>query len=144
MSKREALPGCEGLPSYPFLSAIVRAGDYLHVSGQAGFLRGTSPTGSGDDWSPGELISGGVEAQTRQTLENIKCALERNGSTLEDVVKVDAFLRDIDRDFSGYNDVYMEYFPKNPPARTTVGARIYGPILVEIACLAYRPVELAR
>ena len=48
-------------------------------------------------------------------------------------------LRDIDRDFHAYNDVYQEYFKVDPPARTTVEAKIYNHILVEIECVAYKP-----
>ena len=65
--------------------------------------------------------------------------LEAAGAGLDDVVKVNSFLRDVDRDFHAYNEVYLEYFPDVPPTRTTVGAKIYGPILVEIECVAYAP-----
>lgn len=88
---------------------------------------------------PGELAQGGIEAETRQTLENIKIALEAAGSSLDKVIKVNSYLRDVDRDFHAYNRVYQEFFPTEPPTRTTVGAKIYGPILVEIECIAYDP-----
>jgi 2-iminobutanoate/2-iminopropanoate deaminase len=95
--------------------------------------------GEGADWSPGKLVEGGIKAQTRQTLENIKAALEAAGATLADVVKVNTYLRDVDLYFHEYNDVYMEYFPAERPTRTTVGAKIYGQILIEIDCVAYVP-----
>ena len=88
---------------------------------------------------PGAIIEGGIEEETRQTLENIRMALEAAGSNLSEVVKVNGFLRDVDRDFHAYNKVYMEYFPTDPPTRTTVGVKIYGLILVEIECVAYSP-----
>jgi enamine deaminase RidA (YjgF/YER057c/UK114 family) len=90
-------------------------------------------------WMPGELIAGGIEVQTRQTIENLKALLEAAGATLEDIVKVNTFLRDIDRDFHAYNDVYQEYYKVDPPARTTVEPQIYNHILVEIECVAYKP-----
>ena len=139
MKRAFDVPG--GPPQHPFLSPIIRAGDFLFVSGNAGLLPEMGPSGSGSDWMPGGLVEGGIEAETRQTLENIRLALEAAGASLADVIKVNAFLRDVDRDFHAYNGVYQEYFPETPPTRTTVGARIYGPILVEIECIAYRPEE---
>ena len=131
----------DGPPAHPFLSAAVRAGDFIYVSGHAGLLPNRPPSGDGSDWMPGELVAGGIEAETRQTLESLKQALEAAGSCLADVVKVNTFLRDVDRDFHAYNRVYMEYFPTDPPARTSVGAKIYGNILVEIECVAYAPLR---
>jgi 2-iminobutanoate/2-iminopropanoate deaminase len=129
----------DGPPEHPFLSPVIRAGDFVFVSGNAGLLPGLPPTGEGDTWIPGALVEGGIEAETRQTLDNIKLALAAAGAGLDDVVKVSSFLRDIDRDFHAYNQVYLEYFPSEPPTRTTVGVKIYGPILVEIECVAYAP-----
>lgn len=129
----------DGPPSHPFLSAAVRAGDFVYVSGHAGLRPNRPPSGSGADWKPGELVDGGIEAETRQTLESLKQTLEAAGASLEDVVKVNTFLRDVDRDFQAYNRIYMEYFPSEPPARTSVGAKIYGDILIEIECVAYAP-----
>jgi 2-iminobutanoate/2-iminopropanoate deaminase len=129
----------DGPPAHPFLSAAIRAGDFVYVSGHAALLPNKPPSGAGANWMPGELIADGIETQTRQTLENLKRALEAAGATLQDVVKVNTFLRDVDRDFHAYNRVYMEYFPTEPPARTSVGAKIYGNILIEIECVAYAP-----
>jgi 2-iminobutanoate/2-iminopropanoate deaminase len=129
----------EGVPSLPFFSPVLRAGDFVFVAGTAGLLPGNPPSGEGADWSPGKLVEGGIKAQTRQTLENIKAALEAAGATLADVVKVNTYLRDVDLYFHEYNEVYMEYFPAERPTRTTVGAKIYGQILIEIDCVAYVP-----
>ncbi len=134
----------DGPPAHPFLSAAVRAGDFIYVSGHAGLLPNRPPSGAGADWMPGELVDGGIEAETRQTLDSLKQALEAAGSCLADVVKVNTFLRDVDRDFHAYNKVYMEYFPTEPPARTSVGAKIYGNILIEIECVAYAPLSERR
>jgi 2-iminobutanoate/2-iminopropanoate deaminase len=129
-----------GPPAHPFLSPAIRAGDFVFVSGHIGVLPGRPAGEAGANWTPGVLIEGGIEAETRQTLENLKQTLAAAGATLSDVVKVNAFLRDVDRDFQAYNSVYLEYFSKEPPARTTVAAKIHGNILLEIECVAYAPV----
>lgn len=66
-----------------------------------------------------ELVSGGIEAETRQALTNIKNVLQASGSSLDQVLKTTVFLRDMD-DFAKMNAVYGEFFPANFPARTTV------------------------
>jgi enamine deaminase RidA (YjgF/YER057c/UK114 family) len=132
-------PGPRGPNEYAFLSQAVRAGDFVFVSGNVGHLPGYGPTGEGSQWLPGKLIDGGIEAETRQTLANIEEILRAAGGDLTDVVKVNSFLRDVDRDFHAYNKVYAEHFPERPPARTTVQAKIYGLTLVEIECTAYIP-----
>lgn len=131
-------PGPGGPSEYPFLSQAIRVGDLVFVSGNVGNLPGES--GSGQQWMPGRLVEGGIEAETRQALANLASILAGAGGTLGDVVKVNSFLRDVDRDFHAYNRVYAEHFPIDPPARTTVQAKIYGPHLVEIECTAYIPV----
>jgi len=140
VSNKTVIEVPKGPPPHNFLSPAIRAGDFVFVSGNAGLLPG-KPSSGASTWQPGELIRGGIEAETRQTLENIKMSLEAAGATLADVVKVNTFLREIDRDFHAYNRVYLEYFPSEPPARTTVGVKIFGEILVEIECVAYAPVN---
>jgi reactive intermediate/imine deaminase len=108
------------------LSPAVRAGDFVYVSGQV-------PTDKN-----GSVIPGGIEPQTRQVLENIKAALALAGCTLEDVVKTTVIIEDA-RDFGAFNKVYASYFPKDPPARTTLEARLMIDIKVEIEAVAYRP-----
>jgi 2-iminobutanoate/2-iminopropanoate deaminase len=66
-----------------------------------------------------ELIGGDIEKQTEQVILNLKEVLEAAGSSLDKVVKVTVFLTDI-RDFEGMNKVYRKFFPKDPPARSTV------------------------
>jgi len=140
MKKKQVVLIPNGPPQQPFLSPAMRAGDFIYVSGNVGLLPGKAAYGEKNKgWMPGELIAGGIEVQTRQTIENLKALLEAAGATLEDIVKVNTFLRDIDRDFHAYNDVYQEYFKVDPPARTTVEAKIYNHILVEIECVAYKP-----
>ncbi|MCB4919834.1 RidA family protein [Brucella intermedia] len=108
------------------LSPAVRAGDTVYISGQV-------PVGSS-----GQIVEGGIEAQTRQVLENVKAALALAGATMEDVVKTTVWLEDA-RDFGRMNAVYATYFPKEPPARTTVESRLMIDIKIEVEAIAYAP-----
>lgn len=108
----------------PFSDAV-RVGNLLFLSGKIGNIPGTM-----------DLAPGGIQAETRQTLENIKASLERAGSSLEEVVKCTVFLADIG-EWAAMNEVYVEYFPDNPPARSALGAS--GLALgarTEIECIA--------
>jgi 2-iminobutanoate/2-iminopropanoate deaminase len=83
-----------------------------------------------------ELVEGGVEAQTRQVLTNLKRVLESADSGLNFVVKTTVFLQNMS-DFAAMNAIYAEFFPENPPARSTVAvAALPKGALVEIECLA--------
>ena len=109
----------------PVLSAAIKAGGFLFVSGQLG----TIPGGRG-------LAPGGITAETRQTLENVKRVVEAAGSSMERVVKCTVFLIDI-AEFGQMNEVYKTFFPKDPPTRATVA--VAGLVLnarIEIECLA--------
>jgi 2-iminobutanoate/2-iminopropanoate deaminase len=81
-----------------------------------------------------ELEFGDIRSETRRTLENIRVILEAAGSSLKDVVRVGVFLADFN-DFAAMNEVYQEFFPKDQPARTTVGAQL-PKIKIEIDCVA--------
>lgn len=109
------------------LSPAVRGGDFVFVSGQV-------PT----DQS-GKVVPGGIEEQTRQVLDNVKAALALADCTPDDVVKTLVILTDA-KDFAAFNKVYATYFPQNPPARTTLEARLMIDIKVEIEAVAYKPV----
>jgi len=105
----------------------IKAGDFVFTAGQAGV-----------DPATGKLVEGGIAAQARQTLENIRAILEQAGTSLQRVVKCGVFLADI-ADFQAMNVVYAEYFPpdRSPPARTTVqAARLPLGALVEIDAVA--------
>lgn len=83
-----------------------------------------------------ELVQGGVEAQTRQVLTNLRYVLETADSGLNSVIKTTVFLQDL-ADFAKMNAVYAEFFPENPPARSTIQvAGLPKGALVEIECVA--------
>ncbi len=106
------------------LSEAVRMGNMLYLSGQIGI-----------DESQ-KLVSGGIVAQTRQTMENIKATLEQYGSSLDQVIKVTVMLANID-DWAEMNLVYATYFSGPLPARSAFG--VNGLALgagVEIECMA--------
>ena len=110
------------------LSPAVRAGDFVFVSGQV-------PVGA-----DGEIIEGGVGAQTKKVLENISAALSLAGCELSDVVKTTVWLKRA-KDFAEFNAAYAPFFPKDPPARSTAESRLMIDILVEVEAIAYKPLS---
>jgi reactive intermediate/imine deaminase len=118
---------CFGSSHVP-LSPAVRAGDFVYVSGQVPVR------------SDGTMVAGGIAEQTEQVLSNVEAALALAGCTMEDVVKTTVYLEDA-RDFGAFNAVYGKHFPKEPPARTTVEARLMVDIKIEVDAIAYRPVR---
>ena len=83
-----------------------------------------------------EMVEGGIQSQTRQVLTNLQHVLEVADSGLNFIVKTTVFLQDM-RDFADMNSVYAEFFPENPPARSTVQvAALPKNALVEIECVA--------
>ena len=83
-----------------------------------------------------EIVKGGVEAETRQVLTNLKHVLESADSGLNFVIKTTVFLQDMN-DFAKMNAIYAEFFPENPPARSTVQvAGLPKGVAVEIECVA--------
>ena len=113
-------PGGQPLP---FARATEAAG-WLYVSGQVAMEKG-------------EIVPGGIIAQTRKTIENVVAILEEAGYGLEDVVRVGVWLDD-PRDFWSFNAVYAEYFGAHPPARACVQSSMMVDCKVEIDCVAYR------
>lgn len=115
-------PGTEDL-DLPFSSAV-RVDDLLFLSGALGIVPGTMT-----------LAEGGIQGETRQTLENIKATLENFGSSMDRVVKCTVFLADMD-EWGAMNEVYRTFFA-NPPARSALGASgLALDARVEIECIA--------
>jgi len=113
------------IPGLPF-SESVEAGDLLFLSGQIG---------SGAD---AKLVAGGIAAETRQTLENIRAVLQRRGLSLDRIVKVTVMLADMG-EWAAMNAEYVKFFPHHLPARSAFGCN--GLALgarVEIECIALR------
>ena len=90
-------------------SPAVRVGNLLFLSGQIGAD------------SAGRLVPGGLQAEARQALNNIRGVLERNGSSLDRVVKCTVFLADI-KDYADFNEIYVSYFRARKPARSAMAA----------------------
>ncbi len=119
----ETRTGAGGQP-LPF-SPAVKAGPFVFVSGQVAM------------GATGEIVPGGIEAQTRQTLKNVEKALALAGCTLKDVVKSTVWLDDA-RDFWTFNRVYAEFFSENKPARSTTQAKLMIDAKLEIEVIAYK------
>jgi len=125
MAKKEVItiPNMKGRPYSP----AIRAGDLIFASGAVG-----------NKDAQGNPLEG-IEAQTRQCLENMKDVLQAAGSSLSDVVKATVFLTSADN-YAKMNEVYRSFFPKDLPARSTVITGLALPdILIEIECIAYKP-----
>ncbi len=91
----------------PYSQAIIANG-LVYTAGQGGLLPGSKTP-----------VEGGIQAQTRQVMENLKAVLEAAGSSFDKVVKTTVFMTDL-RDFAAMNEIYGSYFGANPPARSTV------------------------
>ncbi len=113
-------------PIGPYAQAI-KANGFVFVSGQGPL-----------DPKTGKVVSGTIEEETRLTLNSIKAILEAAGTSLENVVQVRVFLKDM-KDFKAMNGVYGEFFGSTKPARTTVRADAPVDIKVEIDCTAVLP-----
>lgn len=112
-------------PIGPYSQAI-RAGDFLFCSGQIPL-----------DPKTGQIAATDVAGQTRQVMENIKAVLLTGGVSFGSVVKTTIFLKSMN-DFPTVNEIYGQYFPKNPPARSTIEvSRLPKDVLVEIEVVAH-------
>ena len=109
-------------PRGAYSPAIISDG-FIFVSGQVAVNPKTD-----------ELELGDIRSETRQTLRNIQTILEAAGSSLKDVVRLGVFLADL-KDFEAMNDVFREFFPEDPPARSTIGAQL-PKIKIEIDAIA--------
>ncbi len=113
-------------PLVPAYSVAIRHGDLIFMSGMTGIKPGTQ-----------DIVDGGVEVQTRQTLENIRTTLQAAEATMADIGECTVFLVDM-ADYAAMNRAYIEFFPKDPPARATlsVSALPRPAARVEIKCSA--------
>ncbi|ALX17320.1 hypothetical protein P350_34045 [Burkholderia cepacia JBK9] len=107
-------------------SLAVKAGDLVFVSGQIA---------RSED---GGIVAGGIDVQTRRTLQNVAQVLALAGCTLDDVVKTTVWLEDA-RDFAEFNRVYAEFFPGNKPSRSTLQATNMVGTKIEIEAIACKP-----
>jgi 2-iminobutanoate/2-iminopropanoate deaminase len=117
-----------GMNATATLTPGIREGNILYVSGQLGTSRD----------APDSTIQG----QTKRALENVQKIVEAAGSTMANVLKCTVFLADV-KDFAGMNSAYTQFFPKEPPARSTVAvAALVSPTAkVEIECIAAVPAK---
>jgi len=114
------------LPVGPYSQAI-KAGNLIFVAGQGPI-----------DPRTRQIIGNTIEEQTEATLKNIKAILEEAGSSMENVVKVTVYLNSME-DFEAMNKVYSRFFKEKPPARTTIQAKLWRNIMVEIDAIAVAP-----
>ena len=124
MPRRALQPEGMAVPTPPY-SPVVVSGDTVYTAGQIA----NDPRGN--------LVAGGMAEQARRTLENVRSCVEAAGCTLDDVVKVNAYLADLG-DFPAYNEVYVEFFSAPYPARTSVQAGLPAGVLIEIEAVARR------
>jgi reactive intermediate/imine deaminase len=112
-----------GGQSLPFARAV-QANGWLYVSGQVPMEKG-------------EIVRGGIIAESRKAVENMLAILSEAGYGADDIVRVGVWLDD-PRDFWSFNGVFAEYFGANPPARACVQSRMMVDCKVEVDCVAYR------
>jgi len=115
-------------------AALKPGGHYSHAIIANGFVyvSGQGPADPKTGVAPDAFAE-----QVRQTLRNVQIILQGAGADMKDVVKINAYLSDLTR-FPEYNTIYKEFFPSEPPARTTIGCQLFG-IQVEIDCVAALP-----
>ncbi|TLY28276.1 MAG: RidA family protein [Ignavibacteria bacterium] len=112
-------------PIGPYNQGVLARGTFLFTAGQVAI-----------DPKTGQLTGGDIKVQTRQVLTNLLAILSKGGSSPDQVVKTTVFLKDMN-DFTGMNEVYAEFFHKNPPARSTVEvSRLPKDVKVEIDAIA--------
>ncbi len=111
----------------PYSQAIIASGEVIYTSGQIGL-----------DAARGEIVPGGIAAETERCLRNLAAVLSAAGSEMTEVVKTTVFLAEM-ADFQAMNEVYARFFPERPPARSTVAVReLPRGVRVEIEAVAIR------
>ena len=113
----------QGMNASATLTPGIKVGDIVYTSGQLGMSR--------------DMTDSTIQTQTKKAMENVKAVVEAGGSTMANVLKCTVFLTDV-KDFGGMNSVYTTFFPKEPPARSTVvvAALVSAAAKVEIECTA--------
>jgi 2-iminobutanoate/2-iminopropanoate deaminase len=114
----------QGMNASATLTPGIKLGDVIYSSGQLGLARGATDST--------------IQTQTKAALENVKAVIEAGGGTMAGVAKCTVFLTDV-KDFQGMNSVYTTFFPKEPPARSTVvvAALVSAAAKVEIECIGH-------
>ena len=114
----------QGMNATATLTPGIKLGDVIYSSGQLGLARGATDST--------------IQTQTKAALENVKAVIEAGGGTMASVAKCTVFLTDV-KDFQGMNSVYTTFFPKEPPARSTVvvAALVSAAAKVEIECIGH-------
>ena len=105
-------------------SEAVEAGDFVFLSGKIAFRQG-------------KVVPGGIEAETKYVMDNLKTALAKSGLDMDDVVRTTVYLSNLE-DYAGMNGVYQTYWESDPPARTTIQSGVILNCSVEIDIIAYR------
>ena len=117
----------EGVTRLPVFSSGVRSGNLIFLSGAIGALPGVDPP---------TLVEGGIQPEARMAMANLGAVLQEAQAGWEDVVKCTVFLADMS-DYAAFNEVYLEYFPSDPPARSAVAvAGLAFDARVEVECIA--------
>ena len=129
-SSRKVIIQPEGVTRLPVFSTAVRSGDFIFLSGAIGALPNVTPP---------TLVEGGIVPETRLAMDNLLVGLQAAGAGWEDVVKCTVFLADM-ADYVPFNEVYLEYFPSDPPARSAMSVRgLAFDARVEVECIAATP-----
>jgi 2-iminobutanoate/2-iminopropanoate deaminase len=118
----------EGVPGLRFFSPAVRTGNLIFLSGAIGARPGTL-----------ELVEGGTGPETTVAMEHLRTVLQSVGADMDDVLKCTVFIADI-ADYDAMNEAYAEFFPSDPPARSTVAVSALAlGANVEVECIAVAP-----
>ena len=114
----------QGMNASATLTPGIKLGDVIYSSGQLGLARGATDST--------------IQTQTKAALENVKAVIEAGGGTMASVAKCTVFLTAV-KDFQGMNSVYTTFFPKEPPARSTVvvAALVSAAAKIEVECIAH-------
>jgi 2-iminobutanoate/2-iminopropanoate deaminase len=126
MAKREIIVP-EGTKANPILSPVAKFGNIVFTAGMVG----TDP-------ATGKMAGDDIQSQSRQTMDNLKAALEAAGTSLDNALKVTGFVSKLE-DRAAFNEIYKEYFTAAPPVRTCIEGFLGEGVLVEVDVVACIP-----